>query len=85
MANLLLNTVKRQKSDLNRYFKLDFKPRRALQLLQKQLQSPLIKVISGPRRCGKSTLALMAVEGTSFCYLNFEDESIPAAATGDDC
>ena len=84
MADLLLNTVKRQKIDLNRHFKLDFKPRRALQLLQKQLQSPLIKVISGPRRCGKSTLALMAVEGTSFCYLNFEDESIPAAATGDD-
>ncbi len=84
MTTSLSNTVKRQKRELNQYFKLNFTPRNILPFLQKHLPSPLIKVILGPRRCGKSTLALMAMEGTSFGYLNFEDEGIPDESTGDD-
>ncbi len=84
MANLLLNVVKRQKNDINHHLKAGYRSRSALPILQKQLSSPLVKVILGPRRCGKSTLALMALEGKSFAYLNFEDDSIPFNTSGDE-
>lgn len=38
------------------------------------LQSPLIKFISGPRRVGKSTYALLLLRGMNFAYLNFDDQ-----------
>lgn len=38
------------------------------------LQSPLIKFISGPRRVGKSTYALLLLRGENFAYLNFDDQ-----------
>ena len=37
------------------------------------LSNPLIKFISGPRRVGKSTFALLLLRGKNFAYLNFDD------------
>ena len=37
------------------------------------LQSPLIKLITGPRRVGKSVFALLMLQGRNFAYLNFDD------------
>ena len=37
------------------------------------LSNPLIKFISGPRRVGKSTYALLLLRGKNFAYLNFDD------------
>ena len=39
-------------------------------------ESELIKLISGPRRAGKSVFALQLLEGTAFAYLNFDDEQL---------
>ena len=37
------------------------------------LANPMIKLITGPRRVGKSTYALLMLQGRSFAYLNFDD------------
>ena len=41
-----------------------------------QLNSQLVQIISGIRRCGKSTLALMSLKDVHFAYVNFDDERI---------
>lgn len=40
------------------------------------LQNPLIKLITGPRRVGKSVLALLMLQGKNFAYLNFDDNQL---------
>ena len=40
-------------------------------------KSRLIKVIIGVRRCGKSVLANMLLQGRQFAYMNFDDERLP--------
>lgn len=40
---------------------------------QELLGSKQIKLITGPRRAGKSTEALLLLQGTNFAYLNFDD------------
>ena len=37
------------------------------------LANPLIKLITGPRRVGKSVFALLMLQGRNFAYLNFDD------------
>jgi predicted AAA+ superfamily ATPase len=44
--------------------------------LSKALTSNLVKVITGPRRAGKSTLAFQTLAGKRFAYLNFEDDAL---------
>jgi uncharacterized protein len=38
------------------------------------LSSPLIKLIYGPRRAGKSVFAIQMLENTRYAYLNFDDD-----------
>ncbi len=38
------------------------------------LKTTLIKLITGPRRAGKSVTALQLLKNQSFAYLNFDDE-----------
>ncbi len=40
------------------------------------LCSPLIKLITGPRRVGKSVFALLMLQGKNFAYLNFDDSEL---------
>lgn len=40
------------------------------------LQNPLIKLITGPRRVGKSVFALSMLQGKNFAYLNFDDNQL---------
>ena len=40
------------------------------------LQNPLIKLITGPRRVGKSVFALLMLQGQNFAYLNFDDNRL---------
>lgn len=51
--------------------------------LSKALSSRLVKVITGPRRAGKSTLAFQVLAGKRFAYLNFEDDALRGKITGD--
>lgn len=43
------------------------------------LDNPMIKLITGPRRVGKSTYALLMLQGKSFAYLNFDDNLLLSA------
>lgn len=43
------------------------------------LDNPMIKLITGPRRVGKSTYALLMLQGQSFAYLNFDDNLLLSA------
>jgi len=40
----------------------------------KVIDSDLVKVITGPRRAGKSVFALMLLKNRDFAYVNFDDE-----------
>ena len=40
------------------------------------LQNSLIKLITGPRRVGKSVFALLMLQGKNFAYLNFGDNQL---------
>jgi uncharacterized protein len=87
MSDLVLKLERlldRQKYELNQYVGKEYRRRDSLLALNAALNSPLVKVILGPRRCGKSTLAKMALHGRRFGYLNFEDEGFPIDVSGDD-
>ena len=47
------------------------------------LSSPFIKLITGPRRAGKSTQALLMLRGKSFAYLNFDSQMLLDAWNAD--
>lgn len=59
-------------------------PRQLEPFLSKALSSRLVKVITGPRRAGKSTLAFQALATKSFAYLNFEDDALQSGVTSDE-
>lgn len=40
------------------------------------LHNPLIKLITGPRRVGKSVFALLMLQSKNFAYLNFDDNQL---------
>ena len=42
--------------------------------MEDYLSTKLIKLITGPRRAGKSVLALQLLKGQNFAYLNFDDD-----------
>ncbi|MEM3486136.1 MAG: AAA family ATPase, partial [Candidatus Methanomethyliaceae archaeon] len=44
--------------------------------LRDQLENNIIKVISGVRRSGKSTLALLLLRGKKFGYVNFDEKEL---------
>lgn len=43
---------------------------------QKLLGESVAKVVTGVRRCGKSTLCRQLLDGKSYAYLNFDDERL---------
>ncbi|MDO8805710.1 MAG: ATP-binding protein [Elusimicrobiota bacterium] len=47
------------------------------------MKSGLVKVISGMRRCGKSTLAHSLMRGRRYGYMNFDDERLSGVKTAD--
>ena len=70
MKDILLNQRKERDELLGR----PYLERRTEYDKEQLLQSPLIKFISGPRRVGKSTYALLLLRGKNFAYLNFDDK-----------
>ena len=76
MNDLVTNCVLRQKIEIKRILEAAFVQRDLTPRLVKALDDEAIKVIIGPRRSGKSSLAIQALQGKKFAYFNFEDESI---------
>jgi predicted AAA+ superfamily ATPase len=84
MTNMLSNAVNRQKKDILQPFKSDIKRSQLAALCTSIDSATLVKVITGPRRCGKSTLARQAIQDRKFAYVNFEDDGIPENVNGDE-
>ena len=77
MSEILYNALLRQKKEKQYILGRNTIPRsKSLLRLKGYLSSPLIKVILGPRRAGKSTLAFQSLQDQKFAYINFEDETL---------
>ena len=70
MKNLILNQRKERDDLLVR----PYLTRRTPQDVDLLLNSHLIKLITGPRRVGKSTQALLMLRNRNFAYLNFDSQ-----------
>jgi len=73
---MLKNTVLQQKNERDQLISRPYITREKLSIFKKSLKSGLVKVITGPRRAGKSVFAFLLLEGQDFAYLNFDDESL---------
>lgn len=72
MKTVLLNQRRERDELLSRSYLMRHTSVDAGQLLS----STLIKLITGPRRAGKSTQALMMLRGQNFAYLNFDSQPL---------
>lgn len=72
MKTIILNQRKERDELMSRPYLI----RRHNQDANLLLDSHLIKLITGPRRVGKSTQALLMLRNTNFAYLNFDNYSL---------
>jgi uncharacterized protein len=68
--------VFQQKAERDDLAKRRYIPREGLKATRAGMNTPLAKVIIGPRRSGKSVFAIQMLEGINFGYLNFDDERL---------
>ena len=72
MKTIILNQRKERDELLSR----PYLTRRSNQDAEMLLSSHLIKLITGPRRVGKSTQALLMLRDKNFAYLNFDSQQL---------
>ena len=65
-----------QKAERDMLASKDYQPRKEIANTDALLSSGLIKLITGPRRAGKSVFALQMLQGKNYAYLNFDDSSL---------
>ncbi|MBD5220645.1 MAG: ATP-binding protein [Bacteroidales bacterium] len=69
MKNIILN----QRAERDELLGRPYQQRDTKYNFDELLANPLIKLITGARRVGKSVLALLMLQGKNFAYLNFDD------------
>lgn len=74
----MLRTIQQQRQERERLQSLPYTNRQSRYDSSLLLQNPQIKLITGPRRAGKSIFALMMLRGRNFAYLNFDDHKLLA-------
>jgi len=72
MKTIILNQRKERDELISRTYLI----RRNNQNVDLLLSSHLIKLITGPRRVGKSTQAFLMLKGKNFAYLNFDSQPL---------
>ena len=72
------NIILKQKQERDRLLALPYQQRETSYDAEGMLQNRLIKLITGPRRVGKSTQALLILKNKNFAYLNFDDANLLA-------
>ena len=76
---MLKTVILKQKKEKEFLLSLPYIERCKLREVKKKwLDSDLIKVVTGPRRAGKSVFSLMLLRNRPFAYLNFDDEMLLA-------
>lgn len=69
-------TILNQRSERDELMSRPYQQRHTKYDADELLQNPLIKLITGPRRVGKSVFALLMLQGKNFAYLNFDDNQL---------
>lgn len=72
MKNVLLN----QRQERDNLLSHPYLSRHSKYAFNELLLNKQIKLITGPRRSGKSTQALLMLQGKNFAYLNFDDNAL---------
>ncbi len=72
MKNIIFN----QKAERDELMARPYQQRQTKHDVEELLANPLIKLITGPRRVGKSVFALLMLQGKNFAYLNFDDAQL---------
>ena len=70
------NIVLQQKEELRYLTSQQYQLRKPIEDPTPFINSGVIKLITGPRRAGKSTYALQLLQGKNFGYLNFDDKAL---------
>jgi predicted AAA+ superfamily ATPase len=65
-----------QKTERDELLAGKYVPRDGVEAARKALATKPVKVITGPRRAGKSVFAMQMLKGVDFAYLNFDDERL---------
>jgi predicted AAA+ superfamily ATPase len=81
---MLQDILLQQKAERDKLLSKKYVVRSQLVLARKYLDSQLIKVITGPRRSGKSVFCLMLLKDKNFAYVNFDDENLLKVANYDE-
>lgn len=71
---MLKSTLLQQREERDDLLSRGYIVRLDVSVKAEYLESGLIKLITGPRRSGKSVLALQLLQGQTFAYLNFDDD-----------
>lgn len=73
---VMKTTILNQRAERDELLSRPYQQRHTKYDAAELLQSPLIKLITGPRRVGKSVFALLILQGKNFAYLNFDDNRL---------
>ena len=73
---MIKNIVYQHKLEKENLISKEYVFRENLDFAKKFIDSDLIKIITGPRRAGKSVAAFLLLRGKNFAYLNFDDENL---------
>jgi len=74
--NNLLSVVERQRNEIEGKLKQRIIEREVPESFKRDIEKDIIKIITGVRRSGKSTLALLLLKGKNFGYLNFDEKEL---------
>lgn len=69
-------TILNQRAERDELMSRPYQQRHTKYDADELLQNQLIKLITGPRRVGKSVFALQMLQGRNFAYLNFDDSQL---------
>lgn len=69
-------TILAQRAERDKLMAMSYLTRQIQIPSQDVLQSPYIKLITGPRRAGKSVYALLLLRNENCAYLNFDDKNL---------
>ena len=73
---MLKEIIFQHKREKELFLSKEYILREKLDFAKKFLKTDLIKVITGPRRAGKSVFAILLLKDQDFAYLNFDDENL---------
>ena len=77
------NIVLKQRAERDDLASRPYYTRKHIQDIAPYLDANVIKLITGPRRAGKSVYALQILSGKNYAYLNFDDTQLLAAYNED--